>query len=106
MSKRRNELDTFVYNPVPKDFIPFDGDRPIFPQEKESTNLLSRLIPENQMYMQNNLNFILNNLPVGGGQAHLQTMMNYQLFSQTSQEQSGGEREGRFPQDEPSHTSK
>jgi hypothetical protein len=51
--KKRNELENFVHNPLPRGFIKYEGIRDIFPQEKEPSNLLSRLIPENpgQLYM-------------------------------------------------------
>lgn len=64
-SKRRNELDTFVYNPQPQGFIKFEGHRDLFPQEKEPTNLLSKLKPgaDNQMYMQNGMGVFMGQMP-------------------------------------------
>ena len=105
IARRRNDLDTFVYNPVPKDFIQYDADRQIFPQDKEPSHLLSRLIPESsQMYMHNNLSIILNNMQTGGSQAQLQKLMYPQYFYNTGPEPTGGaERGGRMLFDEPPH---
>lgn len=82
INKKRNELDTFVYEPVPKELYTFTGDRSIFPQDKDSSNLLSKLMtPENQAYITNNLNYILGGMQ-SNGQNQLQGLMQFGSMQQ------------------------
>jgi hypothetical protein len=58
--KKRNELDTFVYETIPREIYEWNGDKELFPQAKDPSNLLSKLnIPENQAYLHNNLSYML-----------------------------------------------
>jgi poly(A) polymerase len=82
-SRKRNDLDTFVYTPQPKGFIKFEGTREIFPQEKEPGNLLSKLISDNGMYGQQGLSFMLGSLPSASPQ--LPQLLSFPQFSQPQQ---------------------
>ena len=62
LQRKRNDLDTFVYNPITRGFYNYEGNREVFPQEKEPSNLLSRLIPDTPMLAQQSL-YMLNGLP-------------------------------------------
>lgn len=104
MTKKRNDLDHFVYNQIPKGFIKYEGKRDIFPQEKESTNLLSRLIPENQMYVANPVSMY--NLQTSPAQPQIANIYNYQGFN--PQSSSGSNSQENFAPHQPDapHTSK
>lgn len=99
LNKKRNELDSFVYEPIPKEFFNFTGERLIYPQEKDPSNLLSKLmIPENQGFMSNNLNYMLGGMQSGHSGSQLQGLMH---FSQRSHAQSTNHQQDNFghPQD-------
>lgn len=81
MSKKRNELDQFVYNPIPKGIVKYEGKREIFPPEKEQSNLLSRLRPENQLFMSNQMGLLFNQLPGAPAQPALPPLYGYMPFS-------------------------
>lgn len=103
INKKRNELDTFVYEPAPKELYTFTGDRSIFPQDKDPSNLLSKLMtPENQAYITNNLGYILSGMQGGNAQNQLQSLMQFGSMQQHPPGQSmhesfGNHHEGGSP---------
>ena len=77
--KKRNELDTFVYDTIPRDLYTWTGEKSLFPQEKDPSNLLSKLqIPDNQVYMPNNLNYMLGNYQTNSPQGQIHPIVQFE----------------------------
>jgi hypothetical protein len=76
--KKRNELDTFVYETTPRELYTWTGEKSLFPQERDPSNLLSKLqIPDNQVYLPNNLNYMLGNYPGPQAQGQLHPLLQF-----------------------------
>lgn len=76
--KKRNELETFVYETTPRDLYTWTGDITLFPQAHDPSNLLSKLqIPDNQVYLPNNLSYMLGGYQGPPAQSQLNPLLQF-----------------------------